>query len=258
MSRIADQITAVILTYNEEDNIRRTLEPLTWMKEILIVDSGSTDQTLNIVKEFPNTRVVTRAFDSFAKQCNFALTQVSTPWVLSMDADYVVSDELAKEIQAIEEDAAVAGYQASFVYRIYDKGLRGTLYPPRSVLYRKAYGEYRDYGHGHKVHIDGDVKPLSGKIFHDDRKPLARWLGSQQKYARQEADYLMSTPREELGFADKVRLTMFFAPIIVPVHVLILKGAILDGRPGWLYVLQRLLAETMIAIELLDRRLRRP
>lgn len=256
MSRIADQITAVILTFNEEDNIGRTLEPLRWIREVLIIDSGSTDQTLEIVASYPNTRVVTRPFDTFAGQCNFALTQAASPWVLSMDADYVVSDELAREIQATEEDPAVDGYRAAFVYRIYDKPLRGTLYPPRTVLYRRDKATYQNFGHGHAVRIDGPVRDLAGKIFHDDRKPLSRWFGSQQKYARQEADYLLSTPRDQLKLSDRIRLAMVIAPVVVPIHVLLVKGAILDGRAGWHYVLQRLLAETIIALELLDRKLR--
>ncbi len=257
MTRLADQITAILLTYNEEDNIARTLGQLAWARQVLVVDSGSTDATLKIVSGFPNTRVVTRPFDTFAGQCNFALTMADTPWVLSMDADYVVSDALIAEISALEVDPGVAGYRAGFIYQIYETRLRGTLYPPRTVLYRRDLARYQDFGHGHAVQIDGVVRDFKSKIYHDDRKPLSRWFSSQQKYARQEADYLLSTPRERLGFADKVRLGMFLAPILVPIHALLVKGCILDGRGGWLYVLQRLLAETMIAIELLDRRLRR-
>ena len=257
MTRLADQITAIILTYNEEDNIARTLDQLTWARQVLIVDSGSIDDTLEIVARYANTRVVTRPFDSFAGQCNFALTQADPPWVLSMDADYVVSDALAAEIGRLEEDASVAGYRAGFVYQIYETRLRGTLYPPRTVLYRRKMARYENFGHGHAVQIDGSVRNLSGKIYHDDRKPLARWMASQQTYARQETTYLLSAPRETLKFSDKVRLGMVLAPVLVPIHVLFLKGAILDGPGGWLYALQRLLAETMIAIELLDRKLRR-
>ena len=215
MTSIAQQTTAVVLTFNEEDNLARTLDRLTWAPSVLVVDSGSTDATLTIAAAYPNTRVVTRPFDTFAGQCNFALT-----------------------------------------YRIYDKPLRGTLYPPRTVLYRREQARYRDYGHGHAVEIDGAVRDLSGKIFHDDRKPLSRWFASQAKYARQEADYLLTTPRDQLGFADRVRLTVVLAPVLVPLHTLFLKGCILDGPAGWHYALQRLLAETMIALEIIDRRLR--
>ena len=256
MTSIAQQTTAVVLTFNEEDNLARTLDRLTWAPSVLVVDSGSTDATLTIAAAYPNTRVVTRPFDTFAGQCNFALTQVKTPYVLSLDADYVLSEALVAEIAALQDNPAIAGYRAAFTYRIYDKPLRGTLYPPRTVLYRREQARYRDYGHGHAVEIDGAVRDLSGKIFHDDRKPLSRWFASQAKYARQEADYLLTTPRDQLGFADRVRLTVVLAPVLVPLHTLFLKGCILDGPAGWHYALQRLLAETMIALEIIDRRLR--
>jgi len=257
VSGLADQITVIVLTHNEEDNIARTLDRLTWAKQVLVVDSGSTDATLAIVARYANTEVVTRPFDSFAGQCNFALGKVKTPFVLSLDADYVLSEALVAEIGRLEDATLVSGYRAGFIYRIFDKPLRGTLYPPRTVLYRRDRARYEDFGHGHAVQIEGAVRDLSGRIFHDDRKPLSRWFSSQQTYAQQEADYLLSAPREDLRFADTVRLGMVLAPILVPLHTLFIKGCVLDGRAGWLYVLQRLLAETMIAIELIDRRLRR-
>ena len=66
-------LSAMIITYNEEANIYRTLHSLRWLSFVLIVDSGSTDQTLSIVSEFANTRVIYRKFDTFANQCNFGL-----------------------------------------------------------------------------------------------------------------------------------------------------------------------------------------
>src|SRR5437868_6761935 len=98
---IADDLTVMILSYNEEANIGRTLRALSWAKHILIVDSGSSDGTLDVVRACPQARVVTRAFDSFANQCNFGLKQIDTAWVLSLDADYEVSKALVSEIQSL-------------------------------------------------------------------------------------------------------------------------------------------------------------
>lgn len=252
----AADVTAMILTFNEAPNISRTFDAVAWVKEILIVDSGSTDETLAIVAGYTNARVVTRKFDSFAEQCNFGLTEVRTGWVLSMDADYELTPAVAAEIRALTPTAEVSGYRAGFVYRMYGGPLRATLYPPRTVLYRPSRGRYRNEGHGHRVMIEGEVRPLAGTIFHDDRKPLARWISSQQGYARREADYLLATPRAELKCIDRIRLMGWPAPILVFFYALLWKRCILDGWPGWLYVLQRTLAETMIAIELVDRRLR--
>ncbi len=98
--------------------------------------------------------------------------------------------------------------------------------------------------------------PLAGVIYHDDRKPLARWFDSQQRYARIEARYLLETPSAKLTRSDRIRRLGWLAPIGVLFYSLFVKGCILDGWPGWYYALQRLCAETLIALEILDRRLR--
>lgn len=254
---IADQLTVMILTFDEEDNIARTLQALRWAKSILIIDSGSTDRTLDIVRGIEQCRVVHHAFDTFAGQCNFGLQQITTDWVLSLDADYQLSPELIEELGALEPRADDSGFRAGFVYCMYGRPLRASLYPPRCVLYRRSRANYRDEGHGHRVAIDGQVRELSGKIRHDDRKPLSRWLASQQRYARAEADHLLSAPASALGRIDKLRKWGWIAPLLVFVYTLLIKRCLLDGWPGWLYVLQRTLAETMLAVEIVDRKVRR-
>ena len=86
---LAAEITVLIITYNEARNIERVLSKLGWAQRILVVDSGSTDGTLELLAAHANVDVVHRPFDTFADQCNFGLQQVWTPWALSLDADYV-------------------------------------------------------------------------------------------------------------------------------------------------------------------------
>src|SRR3954462_15584615 len=113
-------VTGLILTFNEEANIGRTLAALNWAKEILIVDSGSTDRTLELAKvAHPNVRVIQRTFDSHPNQWNFGLDQLATEWVLTLDADYEVSPQLAAEISALNPKLDQIGYWAEFEYRIY-------------------------------------------------------------------------------------------------------------------------------------------
>jgi glycosyltransferase involved in cell wall biosynthesis len=253
---VLDQITPLIITYNEAPNIGRTVGKLLWAKRIVVIDSGSTDATLDLLRSFPQVDVIGHPFSDFASQCNFGLTQVVTPWVLSLDADYELGDTLVEELAGLRAPDSVAGYRARFVYRIYGRALRGTLYPPRAVLYRKDKARYGNEGHGHRVAIDGEVLPLAGVIYHDDRKPLARWFDSQQRYARIEARYLIETPAAKLTRSDRIRRLGWAAPIGVLFYTLFVKGCILDGWPGWHYALQRLCAETLIALEIADRRLR--
>src|ERR1051326_1826372 len=126
--------TVMILTYNEAPNIGRTLEKLSWARRILVVDSFSTDETVAVATSFPNVDVIKRRFDSFAGQCNFGLTQIRSEWVLSLDADYVLSDELCNEIADLSTNDEVQGFRAKFRYCVWGKPLRATLYPPRTVL----------------------------------------------------------------------------------------------------------------------------
>ena len=250
------EITPMILTFNEEANIGRTIAKLAWAKSILIVDSGSTDRSLDIVRQFPQAKIVQREFDTAANQCNFGLSHVESNWVLSLDADYVLSDELVAEIAELRPIGSVHGFLVSFVYQIYGRSLRASLYPARAVLYRKSSATYVDEGHTQRVCIDGQLSRLMHPIYHDDRKPLSRWFVSQARYASLEASYLLGNAQRALRGVDRIRLLMVPAPILVFFYVLFVKRCLFDGWPGWYYTLQRLCAETMLAIELIDRRLR--
>jgi glycosyltransferase involved in cell wall biosynthesis len=94
-----ESITPLILTYNEAPNIGRILQRLTWAKRIVVIDSYSTDETLEILRSFPHVEVYQREFDTAANQDNFGLDQITTEWALSLDADYLLTDELIEEIK---------------------------------------------------------------------------------------------------------------------------------------------------------------
>src|SRR5215510_5257772 len=113
---LVDDITPLLITYNEIANIERTLARLGWARRILVIDSGSTDGTLDVLARDPRIEVRHRPFDSFAEQCNFGLSQVGSEWVLSMDADYELSDALIAELARLQPSAEQMGYSAAFVY----------------------------------------------------------------------------------------------------------------------------------------------
>jgi len=254
---VRDQITPLIISYNEAPNICRTLDKLSWAQRIVVIDSGSTDGTIEMLQGYPQVEVIQHPFIDAASQCNFGLMQVTSPWVLSLDADSELSDVLVAELRSLVVPDPVVGYKARFVYRIYGRPLRGSLYPPRTVLYRKDKASYRQEGHAQRVVLDGEVLPLDAVIYHDDRKPLGRWLTSQQRYARREAEYLLDVSPGALRRTDKIRLMGWPAPIGVFFYTLFIKGCVFDGWPGWYYALQRTTAEIMIALEILDRRAQR-
>ncbi len=250
------KITPLILTYNEEPNIARVLEQLSWAKEVVVLDSGSTDRTKEIALSFGNVRWEVRRFDDFANQCNFALEKLlpQEGWVLSLDSDYVLSQELVNEMGTLSPDLTVKGFQFSFVYCVEGRPLRSTLYPARICLFQNSSAaRYIQDGHAHRLVLKGKIELLSSKILHDDRKPLSRWLVSQAKYADQEALLIYSEPWSKLRWSNRIRKMLIFSTVLAPLVYLFLKGGILEGRHGLYYALQRMIAEGIISLKLLER-----
>ena len=247
-----DQITPLILTYNEAPNINRTIKKLTWAKRIIIIDSFSDDATLEIVSQYPQVELFQRQFISFADQCNFGLGKIMSEWVLSLDADYILSNSLFEELNQIPSNSPINGYAVPFKYCVFGKPLRGTLLPPRYVIYRPQFAKYQDDGHAHRVIINGEKSQLNGHIYHDDRKSLSRWLWAQDRYMIIEAQKLRDTQLNQLSWGDKIRKQKILAPFIILIYCLILRGGILDGWRGWHYALQRMFAETLLSIRLIE------
>lgn len=252
-------ITPVILTYNESANIGRSLERLAWAREVVIVDSGSTDDTLAIAGRFPNVRTVQRPFDTHAQQWRFAVeeTGVASDWVLRLDADYMLEPALRDEIAGLAPAAETAACEIAFTYCIEGKPLRASLYPALPVLFRRGKGRFVQDGHTEKLRIDGPVVKLRNRLLHDDRKSLERWLQSQSRYQAAEAEKLLSRPWSELGWADRLRRTRVLGPPAVAVHCLIVKGLVFDGTAGLLYTAQRVTADVILSMHLLRRDLDR-
>jgi glycosyltransferase involved in cell wall biosynthesis len=248
-----NEITPLILTYNEAPNIARTLASVSWAREIVVVDSFSSDDTLKIARSFPQVRTFQRAFDCHRNQWEFGLeqTNIATPWVLALDADYIISDQLTNELKNLNPKPATAGYRANFVYCINGKELRSGIYPPVTVLYRREAAAYMQDGHTQRVALDGLIEDLSAPIFHDDRKPLRRWFNSQARYTELEAQKLRAADYTKLSLPDRLRRWRVVAPPAMLVYCLIVRGGILDGWAGFYYAFQRAMAEAM-----LSRRLR--
>ena len=250
-----NDITALVLTFNEAPNIARTLGKLSWLPRVMVIDSHSTDTTAQIAATFANVCLIARPFTAHDAQWNFGLEQsgITSEWVLALDADYVLSDDLIKEIQALQPAADTSGYSASFDYCIDGRPLRGAAYPPVTVLYRRARARYAQDGHTQRVRVDGAVVPLQARIFHDDRKSLTHWLGAQAKYMRLEADKLSRVPAGTLGITDRLRRWIVLAPPAMFLYCYLWRGGILDGKAGLFYALQRATSELILSLFLVRR-----
>jgi glycosyltransferase involved in cell wall biosynthesis len=257
---VLNAITPLILTFDEAPNIGRTLSKLAWAREVVIVDSKSTDATRVVAEAaHPRVRWFERTFTTHADQWNFGLgaTNISTDWVLALDADFLLTDALVDELRRLQDRPGVEGHQASFVYCIQGRPLRGAAYPPVVVLFRRAAARYVQDGHTQRVHVNGSIAKLSHPIFHDDRKPLSHWLAAQTRYMRLEAEKLMQTPASELALVDRARRLMIVVPPAMFLYCWLGKGGILDGWPGFYYAMQRATAEAILSLTLLERMMTR-
>ena len=251
-----DQITPLILTYNEAPNIARTLDSLRWASEIIVVDSFSTDETAEIAASYPNVRVVQRVFDRHRDQWDFALkeTGISTEWVLALDADYMITTDLVNEMGKLQPANDIGGYRARFIYCISGKQLHSGVYPPVTVLYRRAGANYVQDGHTQRVSLHGRIENLQAPILHDDRKPLKRWFESQKRYTKLEAQKLRAATPAELSFIDRMRRWPLIVPPLALFYCLVVRAGIFDGWAGFYYAFQRTVAELMLSLYLIENR----
>ncbi len=252
MENSFSNITAIVITYNEEDNIRRTLDALVQLPEVIVLDSGSVDSTEKIAKEYPNVKFIIRPFDNLMNQWNYGHTLTEKKWILSLDADYRLSPQFLDELAQL--DLSCAAYEAPFRYCIQGIPLHSTLLPARPVLYDKTCCTYTQDGHAQWLNVNGSVGHIKNPIFHDDRKSLSRWLSSQQVYADQEMQKLFE-PQATWKGADRLRMKTVLAPFLIFLYTYFIKGGIRDGRKGLFYAFQRMYAELLLLLKRLDREL---
>ena len=218
-------ITPVVLTFNEEANIERTLDRLGWAARIIVVDSGSTDATPELLARYDTVQRYGRTFDDHASQNNYGLQQSPTDWVLTLDADYVLDEGFEVELRQLEPSDDLVGYFAAFRYCIGGSPLRGSILPARCVLFKKSLAHYVNDGHTQRLTFDGPTEVLTTPILHDDRKPFSRWLQSQRKYAALEVEKLLQTPASALSLNDRIRKLHLVAPNR--------SASLLSGPEGW-------------------------
>jgi glycosyltransferase involved in cell wall biosynthesis len=250
-----DVLTAVILTWNEEENIGRTLSHLTWLEKIIVIDSGSTDRTVDLVQSFSNTELHTREFDTHATQWNYGLGFCNSEWILSLDADYILPYAFIEEIKGNILKDQYSAFNAEFEFVIFERPLNRNNTTPRPVLFKKANCIYYDDGHTQRLRIQGNTGSFKTKILHDDRKPLNRWLLNQSAYTMREAQMLMETPNEKLSFNSRLRKKIIATPLMMFFFCLFGKRMIFNGWHGWHYTLQRTIAEMLLSLRLTEEKL---
>jgi len=222
------KITATIITFNEEHNIAAALESLSFADEIIVVDSESTDRTVEIARQFTD-RVFVRPWPGYSAQKNFAAEQASNNWILSIDADERVSKELAGEIVALKNsDPRSAGFEMPRRAYYLGRWIKHSGWYPDYKL--RLYDRTRGRWHGDYVHetleADGKVERLSGELLHYTVRDASEHHSRMDRYTT-----LAAAKLYEQGKRVSLAL-LIILPIAVFIRTYIFKLGILDGIPG--------------------------
>lgn len=194
-------LTAIILTYNEEKNIAACIESIkTIAKRIVIIDSGSSDNTVKIAKE-KGAEIFIHKWENYSKQYNWGIenTDIDTKWIFRIDADERLTRESAEEIErlCIQNDSTnINGLVVRFSVTFLGKNLKhGGIYPFKKLLiYKKdkGYMENRNMDE-HIILKEGKSVELKTDSLHYDFKDLSAWIEKHNKYSSREVlDYLTS------------------------------------------------------------------
>lgn len=222
-------ISACIVTLNEESCIRNCLESVRWADEIIVVDSFSTDKTVDICRNYTE-RVYQRAWPGFIEQKNYAIGLAKNEWLLCLDADERLSPELILEMQeAIRNPGDTVGFlfprRAFYLNRwIY----HGDWYPNYQLrLFRKGFGQFQGINPHDKVFVKGKTRYLKGDIYHFTYKNFSHQLRTIDNYSNIFAD---------LSEHDKAfsLLQLIFRPFYKFIRGYFLKRGFLDGLPGFI------------------------
>ena len=139
LAALGREVTPLLITFNEAPNLPRVLPKLAWAERIVVVDSGSTDATLDLLAHYPQVEVIFRPFADFASQCNFGLALIKTPWVLSLDADYELSDDLIPSMERAVRSHGQGRLQSQLhLSHQWPAVARQPLSAPRRALSRQA------------------------------------------------------------------------------------------------------------------------
>lgn len=197
------RLSVVVITRNESANIRAALETVRWADEIVVVDSGSTDDTVRIAEEIAD-RVTAHEWAGYGAQKNHATGLATHDWVLSLDADERVSPALAREIRALlRTEPTARGFRIPRVTRYLDRWIRSTdWYPDLQLrLYDRRAARWNDRLVHESVAVEGRVGRLQGELEHHAYRDVSHHLQTIDQYTTLAARQMQREGRR-VGWVD--------------------------------------------------------
>ena len=230
------KISVALITLNEEANLRQTLESVTPLVrdgrgEIIVVDSGSTDRTLEIAGSF-GAKVFNEPWSGFAAQKNSAMEKANGDWVLQLDADEALEPELAEEIAAaLRESGDRVGFwipRKNFFLGRWIK--HGGFYPdPKLRLIRRGAGKFEEYGAHPTIKVTGPTGRLKHALIHNAYPTLRGYIDHMNSYSSSGAEVAVAKGRRGFSVLDIV-----VRPALTFVYNYFFRLGFLDGREGFL------------------------
>jgi glycosyltransferase involved in cell wall biosynthesis len=238
-------LSVVLITYNEEANLRRTLEsvlPLVRPREgapesageIIVVDNGSTDRTVEIAREL-GAKIFIEEWKGFAAQKNSAIAKATGDWILSLDADEVVEPELSEEIKRIiDANAAANGYRIPRKNLFLGRWIRHAgFWPDRKLrLFRRGKGRFIDRPVHEVMEVDGPTGALQNALIHNAYPTLTGYIATMNKYSSLGAELAAGNGHRRFSFVN-----ILLRPIATFISMYLLRLGFLDGREGLLLCL---------------------
>ncbi|MEM8506434.1 MAG: glycosyltransferase family 2 protein [Bacteroidota bacterium] len=231
MSNGNNKISALLITFNEEDNILEVLENLSFADEIIVVDSYSTDKTVELITKMPQISLFQRVFKNYTDQKQFALEQAQNEWVLFLDADERMPDPLIKEVlEVVNKNGTTASayyFLRTFMFKKQILRFSGWQTDKNYRLFKRDKVRFSEDRIVHETLIvDGPSGTLKNKLIHYSYQNYYEYRSKMIKYGRMKAE-------EEFEKGKKAHWYHFlFRPFYKFFNHYFLRLGILDGKKG--------------------------
>lgn len=242
-------LSVAIITLNAASQLAACLESVTFADEILVVDSGSQDGTVELAVRH-GARVIQQEWLGFGRQKQFAVDQAKHDWVLCLDADERLSPELQASIEQALQNPSAEAFRFPRSNRFLGRYLKhGEGYPDWSLrLFHRRHARWSDDAVHEKVLTDASIGSLSGDLLHDSAESLANYLTKQNRYTSLAAESALAAGKR----VSTARLLL--SPLVRFIKFYLLRQGFRDGLPGLVHILIGCFNSFLKYAKMLERR----